>query len=145
MSACVFCAIARGELSAHKVHEDDLVTAFLDRGPIRPGHVQIIPRAHIEVFDDLPPPVGTRILEIGQRLAKAMKRTYHVDRVAFVFSGGDIDHAHAHVVPLIDKTDITSRRYIQEQTLTFRPMPTPPDNELAAWANRLRTLLAGDA
>jgi histidine triad (HIT) family protein len=28
--------------------------AFLDRGPIRTGHVQIIPRDHFPYFDEAP-------------------------------------------------------------------------------------------
>jgi histidine triad (HIT) family protein len=32
--------------------------------------------------------------------------------VAFLFTGGDIAHAHAHVVPMHENTDITSARYI---------------------------------
>ena len=36
-----------------------------------------------------------------------MKEVYHVDRVAFLFTGGDVAHVHAHA-----KTDITSARYI---------------------------------
>ena len=34
------------------------------------------------------------------------------DRVAFLFTGGDVAHVHAHVVPMQEKTDITSARYI---------------------------------
>jgi histidine triad (HIT) family protein len=41
-----------------------------------------------------------------------MKAVYRVNRVAFVFTGGDISHAHAHVIPMLEKTDITSARYI---------------------------------
>jgi len=41
-----------------------------------------------------------------------MKEDYHVDRVAFLFTGGDVAHVHAHGVPMHAKTDITSARYI---------------------------------
>jgi histidine triad (HIT) family protein len=38
-----------------------------------------------------------------------------------------------------EKTDITSRRYIAEKTLTFRDVPLAPSEELAATAAQLRS------
>jgi histidine triad (HIT) family protein len=70
-----------------------------------------------------------------------MKALYSLPRVAFLFSGGDHAHAHAHVVPMHEKTDITSRRYIAEETLTFRGLARAPSEELAATAARLRSRL----
>jgi histidine triad (HIT) family protein len=40
-----------------------------------------------------------------------------------------------------EATDITSRRYIVEETLTFRGMPNPPDPELAGTAEALKNAL----
>ena len=142
MDDCIFCRIARSELPAHIVYEDDLVMAFLDIGPIRPGHTQIISREHVPYFEDLPPPEAARILLLGQRLAKAMKQIYGIPRVAFLFTGGDVAHAHAHVVPMLEKGDITSRRYIVEEKLTMRGLPSPPAEEQAATAATLRAMLA---
>jgi histidine triad (HIT) family protein len=111
-AACLFCEIAAGARAATVVYEDDDVLAFLDIAPIRPGHTQIIPRAHFATFEVLPPALAARILTLGQQLASRMKAVYQVDRVAFLFTGGDVPHAHAHVVPMREQTDITSARYI---------------------------------
>lgn len=138
MEACLFCGIARKEIGAEIVYEDDLIMAFLDRGPIRPGHTQIIPRAHFSYFEDMPLPIATRVMELGQRLAHRMKKLYGVERVAFVFTGGDVAHAHAHVLPMHEKSDITSRRYIAEEILTFRGIPQASPGELKAVAAQLR-------
>ena len=48
---CPFCRIARGEAAAHLVFPDDDLVTFLGIGPIRPGHVQIVPRRHFPFFD----------------------------------------------------------------------------------------------
>lgn len=138
---CVFCAIAAGTLPAHLVYEDEDVVAFLDRGPIRPGHTQIVPRRHVPHFDDLPADLLVAIILAGQKIARAQKRTWGVERCAFLFTGGDIAHAHAHVVPMVAATDITSRRYIANADLQFRPMPQPPHEEMAGTAARLRELM----
>jgi histidine triad (HIT) family protein len=47
MSECLFCRIARGEIPAQKVAENDQAIAFRDINPQAPTHVLIIPRAHI--------------------------------------------------------------------------------------------------
>jgi histidine triad (HIT) family protein len=112
MSDCIFCGIANGWIPAVKLHEDEDVVAFLDLGPIRPGHTQIISRMHVATFELLPEPMAARILGVGQQLARRMKEVYGVERVAFLFTGGDVAHVHAHVVPMVEKTDITSARYI---------------------------------
>lgn len=112
MKPCAFCAIAAHEVDAVRVYESDTLMAFLDRGAIRRGHTQIITRAHVPYFDDLSPEAAAAIVTLGQRLARRMKKVYGVDRVALVFTGGDVAHVHAHVVPLHEKTDITSARYI---------------------------------
>jgi histidine triad (HIT) family protein len=117
MSDCLFCRIARKETPAVVLHEDDQLLAFLDIGPIREGHTQIIPKAHFDTFDVLPSELAAQILDLGQQLARRMKEIFGVDRVAFLFTGGDVPHAHAHVVPLKEKTDITSAQYIVERTV----------------------------
>ncbi len=94
--------------------------AFLDLGPIRPGHTQIIPRLHVATFELLPAPLLMKIAVLGQHLAARMKDVYQVDRVAFLFTGGDVAHVHAHVIPMVEKTDITSARYIlSPETLSW--------------------------
>jgi histidine triad (HIT) family protein len=82
------------------VHEDDRLLAFLDRGPIRAGHTQIVSKQHFPCFDEAPPEVVSAIVLLGQKLAVAMKRLYKVPRVAFLFTGGDVAYVHAHVLPI---------------------------------------------
>jgi histidine triad (HIT) family protein len=140
---CLLCRISQREVAAHIIYEDERVLAFLDRGPIRPGHTQIMPRAHFPYFDDAPAELLAAIVTVGQKLARAMKQTLRVPRVAFLFTGGDIAHVHAHAVPIHEETDITSRRYIVEDNVTFRGLPSPGDRELARTASDLRRALAG--
>ncbi|MDO8488188.1 MAG: HIT domain-containing protein [bacterium] len=44
---CTFCRIAKGEIPADKVYEDEAVLAFKDINPTAPVHVLVIPKAHI--------------------------------------------------------------------------------------------------
>ena len=139
MNKCLFCRIASGEERPEIIYEDDQMPGLMDIRPIRSGHAQIIPREHFAYFEDLPDAIAFRVIHLGQRLSRAMKSLYGVPRVAFLFSGGDHAHAHAHVIPMHEKTDITSRRYIAEETLTFRSVARAPFEELAAIAMQLRS------
>ncbi|HEY8021734.1 MAG TPA: HIT domain-containing protein, partial [Thermoanaerobaculia bacterium] len=40
----VFDKILSGEIPSHRVYEDDHVFAFLDIGPLSPGHTLVIPK-----------------------------------------------------------------------------------------------------
>ncbi|MBK4218048.1 HIT domain-containing protein [Paracoccus caeni] len=140
-ASCLFCRIAAGDFPAHEVFRDDRIVAFLDIGPIRDGHVQIIPRDHYETFDELPADLAAAIMYLAQRLARAQKAVFGVGRVGFLFTGGDIAHAHAHLVPLVEKTDITSRRYIVEDKLTWRDLPRPERGALRQTAEALSVAL----
>ena len=141
MNGCVFCQVARREVRSEIIYQDAEVIGLMDICPIRPGHTQIISREHFDYFDDLPDVIACRIIHLGQRLARTLKKLYGVPRVAFLFSGGDHAHAHAHVIPMHQKTDITSRCYIVEETLTFRSVARAPSKELAAIAAQLRSVL----
>lgn len=112
MTTCVFCEIVAGRIDAVRLHEDNRAVVFLDRSPIRPGHAQVVAKQHVPTFEDLEPGLAAHLLGIGQQLARQMKAVYKVERVAFLFTGGDVAHVHAHAVPMHAKTDITSARYI---------------------------------
>ncbi|MGD1951895.1 MAG: HIT family protein [Leptolyngbyaceae cyanobacterium] len=140
-NTCLFCRIVAGDLPAHVVYESPDVLAFLDIRPIRTGHVQIIPREHFEYYDTIPLEILTEIVSVGQQLAPILRNLFEVKRVAFLFTGGDIPHAHAHVVPMVEATDITSKQYIVEQDITFQNRPRVPDSELSVTASSLRLML----
>lgn len=123
------------------VHEDQHVLAFLDIHPIRPGHVLIIPKQHFAYFEDMPADIAASVLGLGQRLARVMKRIYRLPQVGFLFAGSDIAHVHAHIVPMHEKTDLTSRQYIIEQELTFREAPRASNDALSATAVELAAAL----
>lgn len=142
-STCLFCRIAARRMPAHIVHETGHVVAFLDIAPIRPGHTQIIPKEHHSCFDDLPADLLAEMAATGQRVARALKAIYGVRRVGFAFTGTDVAHAHAHVVPLVEFDDLTSRRYIAEETVTYRNPPRPSDEAMAETAERIREALEG--
>lgn len=47
MSECIFCKIARKDMEADVVWEDDHILAFRDINPQAPSHILLIPKHHI--------------------------------------------------------------------------------------------------
>ena len=139
---CLFCRIARGEIPVVRVHENDEIIAFLDIRPIREGHLLIVPKGHYDYFEDIPADIAGKIVALAQRFARVAKQTYNVARVGFMFTGVHITHAHAHVVPMVEDTDITSRRYIVEEAVTFRDPDVMSPDRLEKVAAKLKTALA---
>ena len=43
---CILCAIAARQAEASVVYEDETVVAFMDRYPVTPGHLLVVPREH---------------------------------------------------------------------------------------------------
>ena len=52
-AACPFCAIVAGDVPAEVVLHDDVVVAFLDRAPLFPGHVLVVPVEHVVTLPEL--------------------------------------------------------------------------------------------
>lgn len=142
--SCIFCRIVSGEIPSTRVYEDEKILAFLDIRPIREGHVLILPKEHFDYFEQIPAGLAGAIVTFAQKLGRAAKRLYGVQRVGFMFTGTDVAHAHAHVVPMVEATDLTSRRYIAEDKLTFRALEQAAAQELAEAASKLKAALAED-
>jgi histidine triad (HIT) family protein len=50
--SCLFCRIARGEIPAKLVLENEHVMAFRDIDPKAPTHVLVIPRTHVASLEE---------------------------------------------------------------------------------------------
>ena len=99
---CVFCAIVAGAAPAHRVLDDEVAVAFLDRRPLFPGHVLVVPRRHLETVTDLP------AADVGPFFARVQRVTAAVESGmaaagSFVAANNRISqsvpHLHVHVVP----------------------------------------------
>ena len=103
MSAtCLFCRIARGEVSAAVVHQDETCFAFLNHRPLFPGHVLLIPRAHHETLADLPPELVQPLFRNTQRLATAVETAFDAQGSFVAINNRvsqSVPHLHVHVVP----------------------------------------------
>jgi histidine triad (HIT) family protein len=100
--ACIFCDIVLGRLPAQVVLDDDIVVAFLDKTPLFPGHVLVVPRVHVVTLPELPRASVGPFFERVQRLSAAVPRALGAPG-SFVAMNNvvsqSVPHLHAHVVP----------------------------------------------
>jgi histidine triad (HIT) family protein len=99
---CVFCDILAGRAPAHFVLDEEACVAFLDRHPVFPGHVLVVPRAHRETVSDLTPAEGTALFDAVRRTAGAVERGLGADGSFLAMNNRvsqSVPHAHFHVVP----------------------------------------------
>ncbi|MCC6746968.1 MAG: histidine triad nucleotide-binding protein [Deltaproteobacteria bacterium] len=47
MADCLFCRIAKGEIPAQRLYEDERAVAFQDLHPQAPLHALVVPRKHL--------------------------------------------------------------------------------------------------
>ncbi len=102
---CVFCAIARNQAPASLVYEDDLVLAFMDLYPMRPGHVLVIPRQHAMWLEQLAPALRAHLMEVCHQVILAQKASaLPCDGNNLFLNDGPaanqhVPHVHFHVLP----------------------------------------------
>ncbi|MDP4020557.1 MAG: HIT domain-containing protein [Candidatus Adlerbacteria bacterium] len=99
MDDCIFCKIAKGEVSAEKVYEDEDTLAFLDNNPKVPSHTLLIPKKHYMWFEEMPDELSDKVFRVAKRIAKDMKREPGVGYVQLSIVGKDVPHAHVHLLP----------------------------------------------
>ena len=133
---CTFCQIARGELEAHLVYEDDAFVAFLDFRPIFPGHALLIPRAHHGTLPDLPGDLVAPFFMVAQRLAVAVPKAMGAVGTFVAINNivsQSVPHVHVHVVPRRPKDGL--RGFFWPRTRY------ESDEEMASVAARVRAAL----
>ena len=99
---CLFCRIASGEVPAHVAYSDDAFLGFLDHRPIFPGHVLLIPRAHVDTLLDAPPALLGPLAEATQRVSLAVRDAMEADGIFNAVNNvisQSVPHLHVHVVP----------------------------------------------
>jgi histidine triad (HIT) family protein len=106
MDECVFCKIAKGDIPAHKVYEDDSVLAFLDVKPVNPGHTMVIPKNHVDEFQEMSEDLYDHVMEVAHQLSRKVKTVFKPERVGLMVYGYGVPHAHIHVIPLHGPKDM---------------------------------------
>jgi histidine triad (HIT) family protein len=100
--SCVFCDIASGKAPAEIVWRSEDAVAFLDTRPLFPGHVLLIPAAHVVTLADLPAGQVGPLFQAAQKLELAVEAAME-SQGSFVAVNNRVSqsvlHLHVHIVP----------------------------------------------
>ena len=104
--ATIFTRIVNGEIPCHKIAEDENYFAFLDINPMAKGHTLVIPKKEVDYIFDLDKETIAGLMQFAQRIAKAIESTIPCKRFGVAVLGLEVPHAHIHLVPLNNESDI---------------------------------------
>lgn len=101
---CLFCKIARKEIPADIVFEDDEMVAFRDISPKAPVHILFIPKKHFANLNDMSDEdacIVGRILSRVKDLAEkndVAESGYRVVVNCNADAGQEVFHLHVHLL-----------------------------------------------
>ena len=142
---CLLCRIVAGELDASVVHESPTVLAIMDIDPVTPGHVLVLPRAHLPELADLDD-VGAEMFAVARSVAAALRRSpLRCEGVNLFYADGEaafqeVFHAHLHVFPRFADDGFTigarwgsnpSRAELDAHAAAIRAALVPPPTDEA--------------
>ncbi len=100
----VFDKILSGEIPCHKIYEDDHVLAFLDIGPLCPGHMLVIPKERKAFLHELSDAAAAAIGLVLPRLSRALMAATGATNYNVLQNNGAqahqvVMHVHFHIIP----------------------------------------------
>jgi histidine triad (HIT) family protein len=129
--ASIFSKIITGELSSHKIAEDDKFLAFLDVFPLVRGHVLVVPKKETDYIFDLEDKELSEMIIFAKKVAQAIRKAVPCKRIGMSVIGLEVPHAHIHLVPMNTANDLN---FTQEKL-------KPSQQELSEMAEKIKSNL----
>ena len=102
MPECVFCQIAKKELSSDIIYQDEQIIAFKDIKPLAPIHYLILPKKHISSLNDITiedKDLMGELMIAAQKIAREKNiPAYKLQVNVGLDAGQMIDHLHIHLL-----------------------------------------------
>ncbi len=101
---CLFCKIARREIDAQVVYENDDVLAFRDINPQAPVHVLVIPKQHVATANDIRAEHGGMLAAMFTAAARVARdhdvadEGYRLVMNCQEGAGQSVFHVHLHLL-----------------------------------------------
>lgn len=127
----IFSKIVSGEIPCYKVAESDKYLAFLDVFPLAKGHTLVIPKKETDYIFDIPDDELVGLQLFSKKVAKALEKAVPCKRIGVAVIGLEVPHAHIHLIPLQNVSDINFSR----------PKLSFPKEEMEETARKIREAL----
>ena len=98
---CIFCKIINGEIPNKTVLENDEFLAFEDINPQAKIHVLIIPKIHIDSFNEITPNIMANMTSFIQEVALTLgvkSDGYRLITNIGQNGGQEVSHLHFHLL-----------------------------------------------
>jgi len=105
--ASLFTKIVQGEIPSHKIAETEQYLAFLDIRPLAKGHTLVIPKKEVDYIFDMEDSHLGGLMAFAKKVAKAIEVTVPCERIGIAVIGLEVPHAHVHLVPINEVSDIS--------------------------------------
>ena len=106
----IFTRIINGEIPCYQIAESENFFAFLDIAPLAKGHTLVIPKIETDYIFDLETDLLGELMKFAQTVAKKMDKVIDCDRIGVAVIGLEVPHAHIHLVPINNVSDIDFSR-----------------------------------
>ena len=103
----IFTRIIDGEIPGTFVHRDDRCVVFMSINPIARGHALVVPIEEVDHWVDGSPELIAHLFEVTRRIGVAQRDAFGCERVAVIIAGYEVPHAHIHVIPTNDMSEIS--------------------------------------
>jgi histidine triad (HIT) family protein len=106
MEDCIFCKIRDREIAKEFTYEDEDVMVFPDIHPLKPTHLLIVPKIHVEDFAELnDAALMTKIKKvINTMIAEKMRDSGY--RISINGGGAQVvRHVHFHLMGPVSQTE----------------------------------------
>jgi ATP adenylyltransferase len=106
-SACIFCDLPKAgdDAKARIVYRGQNCYIVLNTFPYTPGHVLIVPFAHLDELQKLPVGTAHEMVELSQKMEVTLRELYKPDginlgmNIGKAAGAGVAGHIHMHVLP----------------------------------------------
>ncbi|MBI4947181.1 MAG: HIT family protein [Bacteroidetes bacterium] len=129
--ASIFSKIVKGEIPCYKIYETENYLAFLDVSPLAQGHTLVIPKKETDYIFDLEDEEFSGLQLFSKKIARAIREAIPCKRIGVAVIGLEVPHAHIHLIPLNNVSDINFSR----------PKLNLSKEELEATAKKIREQL----
>jgi ATP adenylyltransferase len=104
---CVFCRAlnAGDDEKTGIIYRGEHCFLILNTYPYTPGHIMIVPYAHLDQLQKLPAEAAREMMALSQRMETVLRELYHPDGVNLGMNigkaagAGIAGHIHMHVLP----------------------------------------------
>jgi histidine triad (HIT) family protein len=119
----IFTKIAKREIPAHIVYEDDDVIAFLDIAQLTKGHTLVVPKVPLPDIYSLSDELGAKLMLATMKVSRAVQKAFNPDGLNVINNNGEaakqtVFHFHFHIIPryLDDDFKISYRNNMDKMT-----------------------------